>query len=219
MKNLYKIGFATAFVLLLIFSANSIMSFPQAGVVGCNNCHGQNDHKYEEGIIEVTNTDVQTFEVTVNDLNKDKKYSFGAQLVNMEGNIIKTVNYTKDLPITLTAPGEGDYLIYVGGRFNEFGFVYDSAFVNTEPSDVQDVTGAEDNIRISPNPASEYLSVNMAGAHYSISIYDVSGNKIMDREDLFGEENLDITNLLSGIYYINFKNNYGKIYFRKFIVE
>lgn len=53
---------------------------------------------------------------------------------------------------------------------------------------------------VRPNPATDYISVEMPGAR--VDIFDLSGCKVMSRSILFAGEQMDISVLPEGMYYV-----------------
>jgi len=97
---------------------------------GCNNCHDKDPHVYVKGAIKVKPVPGYGFEIDVVGLNKNLRYVIGAELVDSAGNIIARKFHTLQLPITLKAEKPGRYLCYVGGRYNNYDLMYDSAYAD-----------------------------------------------------------------------------------------
>lgn len=72
------------------------------------------------------------------------------------------------------------------------------------------------NFSVFPNPASDYLSVNMNGSEiYGITIYTVQGVEVRDvkisTKDASNEVNLPISDLTTGIYIVSLQTNHGQV--------
>ena len=67
-----------------------------------------------------------------------------------------------------------------------------------------------------PNPAKDHFVVSLPGQSFSLSIYDVHGNKIMQRIDCFDHEDIR-EELMPGMYYVKVLAG-GNIYFHKIIL-
>ncbi|MFC2137939.1 T9SS type A sorting domain-containing protein [Bacteroidota bacterium] len=68
---------------------------------------------------------------------------------------------------------------------------------------------------IYPNPVIDYLKISPAEEIHYLSVYNINGTKVMECIDNFSLINM--SNLQSGIYIINFIDNYGSSYSRKII--
>jgi CubicO group peptidase (beta-lactamase class C family) len=67
-----------------------------------------------------------------------------------------------------------------------------------------------------PNPAKDHFSVLLPGQSFTLSIYDVRGNIIMQRLDCFDHEEVQ-EEMMPGMYYIKLAAG-GNTYFRKIIL-
>ncbi|MBN2663617.1 MAG: T9SS type A sorting domain-containing protein [Bacteroidales bacterium] len=73
------------------------------------------------------------------------------------------------------------------------------------------------NISIYPNPASNYISV-LANDLYKITVYDITGKKLLSIDMNSANQNIDLSNFNKGIYTFIFENN-SNIEVKKVIVE
>lgn len=78
-------------------------------------------------------------------------------------------------------------------------------------------------ISISPNPVQDLLNINFEGSLSNFNLFkvlDVFGREVLSKEIAFKsqEYNLDVSNFIDGVYFINFYNE-GKILAKKTIVK
>lgn len=72
---------------------------------------------------------------------------------------------------------------------------------------------------IGPNPAADYIYINLSGAESAtIKMIDIVGNIIL-KETISATKKLDVSNLNSGVYIINFEVSGAKTFSRKVIVR
>lgn len=71
------------------------------------------------------------------------------------------------------------------------------------------VTGLSDNLFeqnnkfiLTPNPTSNIINMEFPDGHYQISIYDQTGKKVLEQKITTNKTQLDLTNLNSGLYFI-----------------
>lgn len=55
---------------------------------------------------------------------------------------------------------------------------------------------------ISPNPCSQYFSINGLEGIYDVTIFDVEGKQVFSKFNIIDHQKLDVTNLHSGIYFV-----------------
>ena len=84
----------------------------------------------------------------------------------------------------------------------------------SQTSDVKIETNSK--IRLYPNPSKDYINIDLAGYNdlEKLNVYDVYGNLIRQIRLI---DRVDVTELNSGTYFIEFKNN-NSIYRKSFIV-
>lgn len=80
---------------------------------------------------------------------------------------------------------------------------------------VQSINEYESTISIHPNPAKNFIIINNEYANSEINIYDILGNEYICKK--IGNQ-IDLNNLVSGIYFVKFKND-KQISYQKIIVE
>ena len=62
--------------------------------------------------------------------------------------------------------------------------------------------------RVYPNPAAERLTVEAKGQEgYRVSLYDLSGRKVLERDQLSGKAVLDVSGLRPGVYLIKLRDS------------
>jgi hypothetical protein len=78
---------------------------------------------------------------------------------------------------------------------------------------------AELSITVQPNPASEFVIINMNGAdNGSLKVVDVLGNVVL-RETISGSKKIDLGDFRNGVYFISIETGSGKNLTRKLIVR
>jgi hypothetical protein len=87
-------------------------------------------------------------------------------------------------------------------------------------SSTDDVNNLEKRISISPNPSSDFITINGGGTDhlYSIEIYSVDG-KILFRDTFEKNKEIDISNFNPGLYFCKMTNEYGKVIVKKIIKQ
>ncbi|GDX53123.1 hypothetical protein LBMAG27_21700 [Bacteroidota bacterium] len=106
---------------------------------------------------------------------------------------------------------------------NDGKFTFDDANVVEVISNPLTVNEIENNIdfRISPNPASDVLDIFLSNIYNTNSIIEVRNilGKLLMAETVYsGENKMDVSNLVAGIYFITLKPESGKEIVRKIIV-
>lgn len=71
-------------------------------------------------------------------------------------------------------------------------------------------------VLIYPNPASTYISIQTTTAFISLQIYDLLGKSILQIDNT---QNIDISQLTSGLYVLSLKNSSGYMLTRRFLKE
>jgi hypothetical protein len=75
-----------------------------------------------------------------------------------------------------------------------------------------DVNCGKGSILVYPNPASDFVNINITGADSKgtqATMYNAAGQKVMSRSLQNGSHQLDISRLASGVYHINLVNSNG----------
>ncbi len=65
-------------------------------------------------------------------------------------------------------------------------------------------------VKIFPNPAHDKLFIQLPVKEASVSIFDLSGKRLIDNLIINNEISIDISNLAEGIYYIEIKSQHNK---------
>ena len=75
-------------------------------------------------------------------------------------------------------------------------------------------------MKLYPNPASNYMVVSPENQSelYNVSVYDLTGKKLIERNSLTGDTRVDLENLSSGAYFLKIQQA-GSETVRKFVVE
>ncbi len=76
---------------------------------------------------------------------------------------------------------------------------------NTTSSTAEDL--ATNRVLLSPNPATSIVAMQGAGEFNSLTVYDQSGRKVMQRVINNSTETLNISELRAGIYYVRFEGS------------
>jgi hypothetical protein len=127
-----------------------------------------------------------------------------------------------------TLLGSKDSIMFNRSQYKYFNstdtvYVYWVAFVNLDIMLSWEILGMNDysahnnSIHIVPNPASQYLSVNLIKSFedkYTIRIYDSFGQHVLSSDKL---EDINVSGLKCGIYYISVTSDNGSIYNSKFL--
>ena len=71
--------------------------------------------------------------------------------------------------------------------------------------------------KIYPNPAKDFFQIESSVEMESISVYDIQGKKIKTFSEL--QENYSVTDLSSGLYFLQIQLKSGEIFMRKIVVE
>lgn len=131
-------------------------------------------------------------------------YAFNNGDFNLLDNTTETTH-------VIDLPGAGLHAYYVTAVYNDG---------ESEPTNIQEVLlSGTDNmeanrIHIYPNPAENYLMVKVIDRVYSIEVMDITGHMIL--QDSNSPAKIDISNLQSGIYFLNIVADQQK-YVNRFI--
>ena len=100
---------------------------------------------------------------------------------------------------------------------NDCVWIDDITFPSTSFTDTEEIN--EKNIRIYPNPADDFVNIEMTdddnNSDFSVSIYNSIGVKVIETNN---EHNIDIEHLSSGLYLINIHRK-EKTFIKKIIVK
>ncbi len=75
----------------------------------------------------------------------------------------------------------------------------------------------DENVLVYPTNVQDKLVVESPTTIQSIEIYDVAGNRILQRSTMLRRVELDVNNLLMGVYYVRLETAYG-VMMRQFVV-
>ncbi|MBN8650483.1 MAG: DUF4832 domain-containing protein [Cytophagales bacterium] len=106
---------------------------------------------------------------------------------------------------TVTTGKKYYYRIYA---FSAVGISENSEIVSGTPQVVTSITGVEENVKIYPNPASDYFLVSARDGQFIVDLADLSGRKLHSykMEVLNGLGRIDLSNLASGLYFVAITN-------------
>ena len=149
------------------------------------------------------------FDNTSSVINGQYLWDFGDGSFSNEINPIHTFDTSQDYLVTLSVlDGCGE----VSGLYYQMNLSFDTSSI-----DWNDLF----NIDIYPNPADDYLHINVANTHsiYSFDIVDTSGRIISHYKIDNLTHTIDLSLMHSGMYYLNFKNhNQGIIGQKKLVI-
>ena len=125
-----------------------------------------------------------------------------------------------------TPSGERDITNYTGEHFY-IAFFYkssDEAAAAWEVDDVQIIArnplsiNENPNVQlvVSPNPAREQVSFNLE-SDAQVSVFDMMGRKVSEMNVAAGEAQLDVNELVNGVYFINVRYANGTTAVSKFV--
>lgn len=119
-------------------------------------------------------------------------------------------NFFSTVSVTGQTPGN---ILYVSvWKYNDYAGNGDfriSAYDNTPTLSTQEVTGNKTEIRISPNPFSDVLTISDSSDVSSVSVADTSGRLIKTIEK--PSSSLHLKDLKEGLYYISLKMKDGTV--------
>ena len=113
------------------------------------------------------------------------------------GNVVyfKNVAYGSDLPANAS-----DFSSYTGHDF--LYFLEISCGLSTQIEELERV----ENIQIVPNPSQDFVSFKNSVENDEVIFFDVTGKKVMKATLKTQNEELDVTKLSEGIYFIQINN-------------
>lgn len=82
----------------------------------------------------------------------------------------------------------------------------------------ENISTSINELKIFPNPANQYLQIELEDKEYDIEIVDMLG-KIVYRSVIQKEAKLELANFAEGVYILKAKDNSGNYYSKKFIVR
>lgn len=187
----------------------SVMPFPHSATIDL------------QDLVRITQTEVTSFQ--------DRAYQFVIEAAtDVDGpyttivdRTMNRINGFADLPIVNSVDGfEARYV-----RISVFGAdVYTGPWVSlTElrifgESLVNVSDFNDENVQLSPNPVSSVLSIEGVEAYNVMSVYNVSGSRLIERS-INGTEALDVTQLPAGVYYIKLEGDDNLIHVDKFVKQ
>ena len=141
------------------------------------------------GTYQMDLTQVAGFDANVSIFLKDKFL-----------NTTTSIDQDKKITVTMTddSLSKGD---------NRFELLFKNSATNTE-----DILLSNTQLSVYPNPATNLLNVNISNANFknsSITIYNISGQQLMNSNMIGANVELNIGNLSNGVYFINVSNENG----------
>lgn len=99
-------------------------------------------------------------------------------------------------------PSNGsDFDFYTGQDFLYF------ATISCGPLSVHDFE--ENNFSVSPNPASEFILIGNLKENKTFIVYDITGKKLIEKELSITNNQVDISHLATGTYFLNYGSSSG----------
>jgi hypothetical protein len=93
---------------------------------------------------------------------------------------------------------------------------------NGQVMDIFKLNISKDEVKIYPNPASDYIEVELPSSNliYSLKIFDLMGRNVLNLEKCIGGNlNLNIGHLSFGIYELMIQTKEGEVFYEKFIKQ
>lgn len=171
------------------------------------------DEKYESCLVKVINASCKTvinnYGIwTVNNINGGA--SSGD--LNCKRND-RNIDFTPVVGTSYDIIGVIDYLY---DAFNLQYRILSDIIVHGTGADVGQ--NFANQVQVYPNPATEYVNVNLVGGADKISILNMIGGKVIELNDVFENQKINIENLESGIYFIEITRN-SNVATLKFVVR
>jgi hypothetical protein len=121
------------------------------------------------------------------------------------GNILLKVKTRPDLTITDEVEAQAD--IYFDFNFPIITNIANTAFTTLSTNGFI----PELNISIYPNPTSSVIYIEAESIIQSVTVYDIKGRKILDKENASNQTNLDMSAFNNGIYFMLIETDKGTI--------
>lgn len=88
-----------------------------------------------------------------------------------------------------------------------------------DPTGLADESTALIGLVISPNPATSQIRFNGYAGSYDLSIHTLQGVNVLNKKAMIGEQVLDVSSLMSGIYMATIETANGTKTKRKFVIQ
>ncbi|MEX2590371.1 MAG: T9SS type A sorting domain-containing protein [Chitinophagales bacterium] len=121
------------------------------------------------------------------------------------------------------ANGAPDVEAFNNGALNHFGCVEPSVtatalyLLTNLPTCTDIFEVGELDFSLYPNPANEVFNIESGESDLLMNIYSLSGKVIMSQQLLSNLESIDISHLVSGIYFVELRNNSGEYALKKLV--
>ena len=80
--------------------------------------------------------------------------------------------------------------------------------------------GADEGIRMYPNPANNMLHIdNISGEKLTLSIYSITGQIMIERNIAEGSETINLESMQPGIYFVRYITDSQKVNTAKLIIQ
>jgi hypothetical protein len=98
------------------------------------------------------------------------------------------------------------FRLFTDGGLRQNGFYFDDLEVNVIDPLLSDDDFIINNFEVYPNPFSEQLSINTNIQDYSLTLYNVQGQRLLTQQNLSGNQSLNYTSFSSGIYLLKIQS-------------
>jgi len=93
------------------------------------------------------------------------------------------------------------------GNYNATQLRYRDAYRNLNPNGIAQVD--DNSAKVYPNPATDFFSLEGVQGEHPLAVYDSQGRVVLHRI-VSGEESVNISSLLSGVYFIQIGEGFGR---------
>ena len=81
--------------------------------------------------------------------------------------------------------------------------------VGVDITDINEMTTLESDFNIFPSPASSHLNLKGPNEEYAVKILNIQGELFYELNNISGHQNIDVSFLPSGLYFLNVRHNKG----------
>jgi hypothetical protein len=150
--------------------------------------------------VEATQKGTYKFDfATINDFDNNITVSLLDKFTQKTIDIRKNPIYTFVMDSMPHQWGKDRFVLILNASPISTGIAHESSIINTK-------------MAVYPNPASDVLNININNASFknsNISIYNISGNEVMNTTMIGASTQLNIESLSNGVYFVKVKNENG----------